>query len=205
DRGGKVILPVFAVGRAQEMLLLLKDIGHQVYLDGMAQTATQIILQNPGYVKDYDDLEQAARDAVWVKSRRHRKEILDEAGVILTTAGMLEGGPVIQYISKLYKDANSSIILTGYQVEGTNGRRLVEEGYIIDDATKKKYRVSMNISKFDFSAHADQKGLADLVKKMTPEVVFLIHGEFDSCEALRHEIGGDCKIHIPYLGEKITV
>jgi len=206
DRGGWVILPVFAVGRAQEMLLLLQDIGHTVYLDGMAQTASEITLRHSEFLRTPERLEQAMNEATWVKSRRHRREILDgEPGIIVTTAGMIEGGPVIDYISKLYNDANSNIILTGYQVEGTNGRKLVQQGFIVDYETKRTYKVKMNISKYDFSAHADQKGLASIVRDMSPEVVFLVHGDFDSCEALRHEIGGGFRVYMPHLGEKISV
>ena len=205
-RGGIAILPVFAVGRTQEILLLLKDVGYPIYLDGMSQTATQIILRYPHYLKNAMALEQAANEAVWVKSRRHRKEIVREPGVIVTTAGMLEGGPVLDYISKLYNDPNSNIILTGYQVEGTNGRRLVDNGYVIDNESRRKYKIKMNISKYDFSAHSDQDGLVKIVKDMTPETVFLGHGDFDSCEVLRHELrGGGFDIHMPLLGEKISI
>src|SRR5437879_11385147 len=79
-------------------------------------------------------------------------EMAVQGEVIVTTSGMLDGGPVLRYLEKIREDPRSAVLLTGYQVEGTNGRRLVEEG-VID-----LYGVTVDIKcewqKFDFSAHA---------------------------------------------------
>ena len=88
-----------------------------------------------------------------------RTKALREAEVIVTTGGMLDGGPVLYYIGELYRDANSSIFLTGFQVEGSNGRQLLDEGTLTIDETT--IRPVVRGQKFDFSAHA---GHSELVK-----------------------------------------
>jgi len=95
--------------------------------------------------------------------------------VIVTTSGMLDGGPVLRYLEAIREDPRSAVLLTGYQVEGTNGRRLIDEG-VID-----LYGVTVDIKcewqKFDFSAHAGHDDLLRFIEGCDPQRVVLMHGE----------------------------
>src|SRR2546428_623312 len=108
--------------------------------------------------------------------RNHREgELALRGEVIVTTSGMLDGGPVLRYLEVIREDPRSAVLLTGYQVEGTNGRRLVEEG-VID-----LYGVTVDIKcewqKFDFSAHAGHDDLIRFIEGCDPQRVVLMHGE----------------------------
>ena len=98
-------MPVFAVGRAQEMLanLYKNGLASYVYTDGMANSATDIILGYRNFLANYRYLEEGVDDAVRIYGSRDRVNALKGPSIILTTAGMLEGGPVLNYITKLSK------------------------------------------------------------------------------------------------------
>lgn len=128
SRGGIAVVPAFAVGRTQEVLIMLGNINHPVYLDGMGQDITRLFLQFPDHLKDAELLRESANKVEWISNSSERKRVLYQPCVIVTTAGMINGGPIINYIQRLRSDPKSSIILTGYQVEGTNGRLLMEKG-----------------------------------------------------------------------------
>ncbi|MFH1722763.1 MAG: MBL fold metallo-hydrolase [Candidatus Altiarchaeota archaeon] len=178
EQGGVALLPAFAVGRSQEVLMMLfdADINYPIYIDGMSQTVTNLYLQFSEYLADIDKFNNAAKQVNWVRNHKQRKKIVNEPCAIITTAGMLEGGPVMSYIPQIAQDKKSSIILTGYQVEGTNGRTLVEKGYI-EDEYDSKIPVGIEVKQYDFSAHADQAEMLDAIKKIDPEKVFTMHGD----------------------------
>lgn len=203
ERGGTALIPVFAIGRTQEVLLLLDELDYDIYLDGMARRASQTILKYPDMLKSPDKLYDAVNKCVWVKNRSQRKKIVQKPSVIVTTAGMLEGGPVLDYLNRLHADSNSSILLTGYQVEETNGRTLMEKGIVVDEEADRKYRVDMNIRQFDFSAHTGKPGLVKTITDMNPEEIILMHGDPTAIGELKDEFGGQ-SVHTPELGQKLV-
>ena len=130
-----------------------------------------------------------------------RKRALREADVIVTTGGMLDGGPVLYYIGELYPDANSSIFLTGYQVEGSNGRQLMDTGTLTVDETV--VRPACEVEKFDFSAHAGHTDLVQFARATRARTVVLMHG--DQREALRDDLAPHADVVVPANGEAFTV
>ena len=116
DIGGTVIVPAFAIGRTQEILMLLAANGIRPYVDGMGVRAYKVMSEHPEYIRNPTHLKKAFDNATVVKGSK-RDFIHLESSVIVTTAGMLNGGPVLHYIGRKYKDPKSKIILTGYQVE----------------------------------------------------------------------------------------
>jgi len=188
QNNGFAIVPAFAVGRSHELVDVLVEhkVDVPIYLDGMAQKAANITLQYPNYLKNPKSLRKALDKAIWVKKDRQRRKILEEPAIIITTAGMCEGGPVLNYIKRLYNDERSAIFLTGYQVEGTQGRRLIEEGVIAIDG--KEYRPKCKIRKFDFSAHPGQSEMIRALKRWSPEKVFIVHGEPEKINAFKSKI-----------------
>ncbi|HTZ62317.1 MAG TPA: MBL fold metallo-hydrolase [Thermoplasmata archaeon] len=201
QRGGKVIVPAFAVGRAQEVLMSLAASGFETYLDGMARKVNSIYLSAPEYLADARRFRRALEGVNVVESPGDRKRALREADVIVTTGGMLDGGPVLYYIGELYRDANSSIFLTGYQVEGSNGRQLMDEGTLTIDETT--IHPVCEIEKFDFSAHAGHSDLVRFIEESRAKTVILMHG--DHREALRDALPSSLDVRLPENGKPFTI
>ncbi len=205
DGGGNAIVPAFAVGRTQEVLMILKGISHPIYLDGMGQKVTSIYLQYPEHIKDVNLLQKAANNATWVENDSIRERAMSEPSVIVTTAGMLSGGPAMYYIQRLHSDKRSSLLLTGYQVEGTNGRLLMEKGYVVDPFTDGEIQIKMQKHQFDFSAHAGRHSLERIIEKVSPEKAFIVHGDPLPCESLGEFLSSICETHIPKVSDVVEL
>ncbi|MEM0360589.1 MAG: MBL fold metallo-hydrolase [Candidatus Diapherotrites archaeon] len=188
EGGGHALIPAFAVGRSQEIVDVLFEhkVKFPVFLDGMSQKAALVSLKYPEYLKAAKQLRNSHKKVEWVRTKKDRLRALDEPSAIVTTAGMLEGGPILSYIKQLWNDPSSSILITGYQVDGTQGKRLLEEGVIHIDG--RDYKVECLVEKFDFSAHASQTEMVESVKKWSPRQVLLVHGEFEKAMALKKRI-----------------
>jgi len=114
----------------------------------------------------------------------------------VTTSGMLDGGPVIRYLEAVRDDPRSAILLTGYQVEGSNGRRLMDEGVI--ELAGADVKVRCEWQKFDFSAHAGHDDLVRFIEGCDPQRVVLMHG--DHREALAEALEGR-EVLLPVEGQ----
>jgi putative mRNA 3-end processing factor len=204
ERGGSVLIPVFAVGRAQEIMMILERLDKKVpiYLDGMAKEVTEIVLEEPVWVRNPQQLRKAFSNVKLVNFQNKRQEIVKQQSIVITTSGMMEGGPVIDYLKHMHFDDKSSILMTGYQAVDCNGRRLLETGHIELDGALVK--VKCEYAQFDFSAHAGRKELVQLIKKVNPDVLILQHGDINSIKSLASEFK-DKKVYIPELGESIIV
>ncbi|MGC8652026.1 MAG: MBL fold metallo-hydrolase [Candidatus Micrarchaeia archaeon] len=204
DSNGIALVPVFAVGRSQEVLTMLYEhnLADFVHLDGMAREATSIVLKNPSFIRNSDKLKKAVQASSTISEHKDRMEALEGPSIILTTAGMLNGGPVLSYITQL--DKNSVIMLTGYQVEGTNGRMLLDKHKVAIDG--KIVSIGNEVQYYDFSAHAGRSDLYRYVKSSSPETVICVHGDSenasDFAESLKLE-GFDA--HAPKVGDTIKL
>ena len=177
DIGGKAIIAAFSVGRTQEIMLLLRKHGLHAYVDGMGVDVFNLIKRSPEYVRDISKLEKAFTNLSIVKPEQ-RKEIIREPSIIVTSAGMLNGGPALYYIGQIYDDGKSKVHLTGYQMEGTNGRTALERGYIED--RNETIRLNCRLELYDFSAHCGDAQLKQIVKRFCDsgtEKVFPVHGD----------------------------
>ena len=174
DRGGTVLIPCFAVGRTQEIMLLLRNLGYEMWVDGMGRSVTRLFLDYPEYIKDVKHLKAARRKFNEVRSGNSR-DAAKKGDIIVTTGGMLDGGPVLGYLNYLKDDPKSAILLVGYQAEDTNGRLLMEEGCVKIDG--EIHKVQCELQKYDFSAHADHKQIVDFIKACDPENVIMMHSE----------------------------
>ncbi|MHC1576887.1 MAG: MBL fold metallo-hydrolase [Methanosarcinaceae archaeon] len=205
DIGGNVIIPAFAIGRTQEILMLLDEYDIHTYVDGMGVAMYKLMLHHPDYLKDPARLKKAFGNASIVKGHR-RKRVPLENSVIVTTAGMLNGGPVLYYLNKLYKDPKTKIMITGYQVEGTNGRMAIDNGIIDNDGVIQQ--LNTKIEQYDFSAHCGDRELKGIVRSFCDngtETVFTMHGENSQqfAQWVSEEIGVDA--YAPANGERYTI
>jgi putative mRNA 3-end processing factor len=200
--GGICLIPAFAVGRTQEMLIILHELGVPVYMDGMGIRATEAILRHPKSVRNHKTLQKAFSRARKVDRGTNRDRILESPCVILTTAGMLNGGPVVHYISRLYNRPDCSLVMTGFQVPGTAGRTLLDTGKFVNEEIK--VRPSMRMEFLDFSAHTDHDHLIEFYRKVNPKKILLVHG--DKTEEFVKElekIGFDA--YAPRNGETVEI
>jgi len=201
---GVAVLPCFAVGRAAEILMILDSFKAKfpIYLDGMAKEATEIALKYPEFIRDPKALKKALDDVKPIYSNDERKKIVKEPCAIVTSSGMLEGGPSVMYIKYLYDNIESSIIFTGFVIPRTAGRYLLDTGRFVTEGFDLK--IKMGIHTFDFSAHSGRDDLFDFVNKIKPEKVICIHG--DNCERFATELRGRGFDSIaPKMGDVIDI
>lgn len=204
ENNGVALIPVFAVGRSQEVLSILEKykLTDRTFIDGMAKAATQIVLDYPEFTSNMELLQNAMKRVTVIKKNQDREAALAGGTIIVTTAGMLSGGPALNYITRL--NERSMIFLTGYQAEDTNGRRLLDNKPLVID--NKKVFIKTPFAFYDFSAHAGQNDLYEYVKRSSPETVICVHGDDESTIAFKDwlEIEG-FQAHAPKMGEKVNI
>jgi KH/beta-lactamase-domain protein len=200
SKGGKVIVPVFAVGRSQEVLALLADemdrsyFDYNVYIDGMINDANALHTAYPEFLsnkiqdKVYRDESPFLKDNIKpIGSHSERKEVFeDDACVILTTSGSITGGPVMSYLEKEASDPDNALIFVGYQFEGSMGRE-IQNGTDQVEINGKKVDVNLDTSSVSgFSAHSDRQQIINFAKNLrsTPNRVLTNHGERSKCFSL---------------------
>jgi hypothetical protein len=227
---GKVVIPVFAVGRSQEVMLVLEEQMRKgllpkmpVYLDGLIWEATAIHTAYPEY------LNTALRTQIFqqgdnpflsdifkrVDSTETRARICDDPDpfVVLATSGMLNGGPVIEYLKAWAPDPNSTLVFVGYQAEGTLGRK-IQKGWTelqwLEKGMQKTVEIKMNVETCDgFSGHSDRLQLLHYVELLEPRPhrVLVCHGEESKCvdfsNAITKKLGIDA--YAPYNLETIRL
>lgn len=221
NEGGKVIIPAFALGRAQEIILILKKainkglLKTKVYVDGMVREVCRVYKLNPNYLRQnlakkifkgndifFDD------NVIAVEKPEMREEIIKESCVILSSSGMITGGPSQWYVEKLAQDEKNLIAITGYQDEESPGRRLLDimeespenRKIKIDD---KEILIKCSIDKFALSAHADMGEILALANSLYPKKIFLVHGDPEIINFLGKEVQKDLKseVYIPSNGD----
>jgi len=156
--GGTVVAPAFAIGRTQELMLVADANDLTPYVDGMGIEVTRMLRHHPEFLRDAEAFRRAKGAARFVTGRDGQRErIAGDNDLIITTSGMLAGGPVHSYLPKIRGSPTNLVTLTGYQVEGTPGRELQDHGRLAINGQVRP--VSARVESYDFSAHADRGGL----------------------------------------------
>jgi putative mRNA 3-end processing factor len=204
---GSVIVPVFALGRAQDILMVLSKRKWTVpiYYDGMSVDVTKNILrENPAYLNKKQLLYEMFNKRVdTVTKEKKRLKVMGNRGIFVTTSGMLQGGPVLQYVENMWGNPDNAILLTGYQCKRTNGQLLLDEGYIYLKGWKTY--VKCQVAKYDFSGHADDPQLREFITKINPKNLILQHGDPENSEQVRiwAEQNLPCKVFVPSVGDSL--
>jgi putative mRNA 3-end processing factor len=198
-----VVVPAFAIGRTQELLMICEAHDIPCYVDGMGVDILQLLRQYPEFVRGADALKRASAHARVVDGRDgQRRRIAEQNVAIVTTSGMLSGGPAMTYIPEIRDRPVNKIAMTGYQVEGTPGRDLLETGSAEIDG--RVMPVAAQVEQYDFSAHADRAGILAFLDSYRDTPVLVNHG--DRCEAFAEELCEDgFEASAPELGETVTV
>ncbi len=228
SKKGKILIPAFALGRAQEIILLLKKAINRgqlpkfkIYVDGMVKDINRIYKLNPNYLNRnlankifkgndifYDD------NVIPVSDRELREEIInsDEGLCVISSSGMLKGGPSTFYAEKFAADEKNYIAITGYQDEEAPGREIlslletdVKDPYL--NINDKNIPLKCGIGKYGLSAHGDKFELIGIINRTTPRKVFLVHGDKDIISIFANEINRDTRVqvYIPSNGEEYEI
>ncbi|HEQ70944.1 MAG TPA: MBL fold metallo-hydrolase [Spirochaetia bacterium] len=226
DRGGKVIVPAFAVGRTQELVYSLNRLMQRgaipdslpIYVDSpLAVNATGIYRLHPevwdSETEEFLD-ETGTRDPFGFSMMRYTHSVAESKNlnhlkgpaVIISASGMAETGRILHHLKNNIEDQRTTVLFVGYQAPYTLGRRLLDKTPRVK-IFGEEYIVRARIEKIDgFSAHADKDELLAWVRtlKRPPRYTFVVHGEEESsrafAEALRKENFPD--VRTPVRGER---
>ncbi len=217
---GTLIIPSFAVERLQTLMFLLWKLFQKnripnipIFVDSpMGNNVLSVFELFPDWHKlPLNEYHAICNHINIVTSYRETWEVIDNPRpkIVIAGSGMVTGGRVLTYLKQLVDNPTTSIVLVGYQAEGTRGR-LLQEGAHEIKLFGKYYPVSAKVHQIEsLSAHADQKELLDWMSeiKNIPEKVFLIHGEATAADTLRVKIQDtyQWRVYIPKLYESIEV
>ena len=176
DRGGTALIPAFANGRTQDVVMLLhKHLPElDVHVDGMGKRVAKLQMDHPETLRDASALESSWKWCRRVSSKSDRKKALD-ADVIVSTSGMLDGGPSIWYLNRLRHERKNAILLTGYQARNTGGRRLLDERRI--PIFGKLANIELDVDQYSFSTHAGHQEIVDFAEQCQAEDVVIYHSD----------------------------
>jgi len=199
------LIPVFAVGRAQEILLILEKYAGKIALDGMAKKASDLISYNSHYLRNPKKLKYILKKVHWIRTKKERTKALKNCSIIVSSAGMLGGGPAVNYLRGIKGKAESRVLFTGFLVEDSPGWKLIKTK--IFENAEERFDVHCELQQFELSAHTDKTGLFDIIKRTKPEKVICVHGESRHCENFANEIKEKLNINAfaPKNGEAINL
>ena len=231
-RGGNVVIPSFAVERAQDIIYELNKYYTEyiknedqvflkvpVYIDSpLTVSATEIFLRNPDcFDEESLKLIKIGNNPLdfpnlkFTKTTEESKQlnIIKESKVIISASGMCTAGRIKHHLKHNLWRRESSIVFVGYQAEGTLGRR-IKEGEKVVKIFGEEIRVNAEIYSLEgFSGHADRDGLMWWMRsfKNKPKKIFIVHGEEQSTKEISKRIEEELKIktHIPELGESLFI
>ncbi|MHA2180174.1 MAG: MBL fold metallo-hydrolase [Promethearchaeota archaeon] len=203
DNGGTVLIPAFGVARSQEALLILEKYNFKgkIFIDGLARKISSLYLDFPDHIKNIKLYRRAVRKAQFVSSSKIRSSAKQSNGVIISPSGMLKGGAAIEYISSILPDTSSAVYLVGYQVEGSPGRLLIDDGIFEFKESRRNRTKSVDLrfealcdyNYFDFSSHSDKGNIHSYIENLNFESnsnndIFCIHGDNKSTTSLASEL-----------------
>jgi KH/beta-lactamase-domain protein len=214
--GGKVLIPVPAVGRAQEIMLVIDKemregrlIECPIYIEGMISEASAIHMSYAHYL-GYDVRKSVSQGInpfqseyfTVINGHGKRDEVFSDenAAIIMATSGMLEGGPSVEYFKEIAPSPNNKILFVSYQINGTLGRRVLDgtmnEVSMLDKNGKVKVvPVRCQTQKMDgFSGHSDFNQIMSFVAKIRPKRVLVNHGERSKSDNVASAIYSRLKI-----------
>ncbi len=204
ERGGIVLIPSFSVERAQEVMVILvkNNFLYPIYLDGMIWDANGIFTAYPEYygrkmMKEAMSGKDPFLSPIFrrISSQTEREKAWnDRPCVIISTSGMLNGGPVLEHLKHLAEDERNTLIFVGYQAEGTLGRK-IQKGWkeipIEENGKTIILKIKMEVYTAEgLSAHSDRRQLLAYIGNLSakPKRVFVVHGEEEKAVSLSKAI-----------------
>jgi len=192
--GGKCLLPVFALGRAQELLLILNEYWKEheelqnvpiYYAGSLAQKSLSVFRTYRNMMGDAvrKKIDQGENPFHFENNENYME---DKPLVIMATPGMLQNGLSRELFEKWCEDEKNGIVFTGYSVEGTLAKQVMNKPSEIPTADKKKQlKLNMTVEVISFSAHCDFKQTSHFIKKLRPPNIILVHGDQNEMAKLK--------------------
>uniref|UniRef100_A0A8D0PED1 Integrator complex subunit 11 n=1 Tax=Sus scrofa TaxID=9823 RepID=A0A8D0PED1_PIG len=217
ERGGKVLIPVFALGRAQELCILLETFWERMDLKAPIYFSTGLTEKANHYYKLFIPWTNQKIRKTFVQRNmfefKHIKAFdrafADSPGpmVVFATPGMLHAGQSLQIFRKWAGNEKNMVIMPGYCVQGTVGHKILSGQRKLELEGRQVLEVKMQVEYMSFSAHADAKGIMQLVGQAEPENVLLVHGEAKKMEFLKQKIEQEFRLscYMPANGETVTL
>jgi putative mRNA 3-end processing factor len=208
ERGGTLLVPAFAVGRAQEIACVLyaANFPHPVAMDGIALKTNEILFRHQEFLKDPSLFRRTIEHTNLVKDWKERRKVLETPGVIIAPAGMLVGGSAAFYNSELSQGVRNGIAIVAFQIPGTPGRTLLDKGLTMINGKPKQ--VKSTVRRFDFSSHSGSSELLEMVRKIKGHpTIAAVHGEEIQCSGFTKQIEEKLglKTLVPQPGEIMQV
>ncbi|XP_075222073.1 integrator complex subunit 11 [Lycorma delicatula] len=217
DRGGKVLIPVFALGRAQELCILLETYWERMNLKIPVYFAVGLTEKANNYYKMFITWTNQKIRKTFVQRNmfdfKHikpfDKSYIDNPGamVVFATPGMLHAGLSLQIFKKWAPNENNMVIMPGFCVVGTVGHKVLSGAKKIEFENRQMVEVKMSVQYMSFSAHADAKGIMQLIQYCEPKNVMLVHGEAPKMEFLKEKIRKEFNINcfMPANGQTVAI
>ncbi|XP_059190098.1 integrator complex subunit 11 [Centropristis striata] len=217
ERGGKVLIPVFALGRAQELCILLETFWERMNLKAPIYFSTGLTEKANHYYKLFITWTNQKIRKTFVQRNmfefKHIKAFdrsyADNPGpmVVFATPGMLHAGQSLQIFKKWAGNEKNMVIMPGYCVQGTIGHKILNGQRKLEMEGRSTLDVKLQVEYMSFSAHADAKGIMQLIRMAEPRNMLLVHGEAVKMEFLKGKIEQEFSIdcHMPANGETATV
>jgi len=208
ESGGNVLVPAFAVGRAQEILCVLAKYGvkYPVYVDGMARKVNNVLLENLNALRDPKFVEKALTSAIHVDGRHDRRKALEHPSVIVSPAAMLKGGASVHYVKELIEDPRSAIFFVSYIIRETPARKLLETGVLELETLKK--RAAARIEWYDFSSHCGRRELLKALERLDDRAkLVIVHSEEEVGKEFSEKVAKSFAFEtvFPSEGETVTL
>ncbi|XP_016158882.1 PREDICTED: integrator complex subunit 11 [Ficedula albicollis] len=217
ERGGKVLIPVFALGRAQELCILLETFWERMNLKAPIYFSTGLTEKANHYYKLFITWTNQKIRKTFVQRNmfefKHIKAFdrafADNPGpmVVFATPGMLHAGQSLQIFRKWAGNEKNMVIMPGYCVQGTVGHKILSGQRKLEMEGRQILEVKMQVEYMSFSAHADAKGIMQLIRQAEPRNVLLVHGEAKKMEFLKQKIEQEFNVScfMPANGETTTI
>ncbi|EDW81175.1 uncharacterized protein Dwil_GK11920 [Drosophila willistoni] len=216
-KGGKVLIPVFALGRAQELCILLETYWERMNLKYPIYFALGLTEKANTYYKMFITWTNQKIRKTFVHRNmfdfKHIKPFdkayIDNPGamVVFATPGMLHAGLSLQIFKKWAPNENNMVIMPGYCVQGTVGNKILGGAKKVEFENRQVVEVKMAVEYMSFSAHADAKGIMQLIQNCEPKNVMLVHGEAEKMKFLRSKIRDEFNLetYMPANGETCVI
>ncbi|TET46648.1 MBL fold metallo-hydrolase [candidate division TA06 bacterium] len=224
-RKGKMIIPAFSVGRTQALVYSLHSLSLEekipklpMFVDSpLSMNVTEIFKRHPEcYDEEIREMLHSEGDPFGFGNLKYVSDVeesralnrVDYPCVIISASGMCEAGRILHHLKNSITDKRNTVLIVGYQAQGTLGRRLVEKEKIVR-IFGEKYKRRCRIEVLNgYSAHADKRELGEYIGKMNiTKNIFCVHGEENATKEFAESLrkSNNCGVHVPNLGDSFEL